>query len=451
MAGAWGRLLGAGSAVLLVAALLAGTRAGAAPSGPRYKEIVTKVAPGLTLTKIVEPKVPRRTFVLSVDLTKPLTMDVGLAFDRIGKTERTTSIASRHGAIAAVNGDFWIPSSGPVHPFAEDGDLKKSSEVPGIGFAVSVDEQQVFIARPDQAVGLVEVDTGETWTIDTMNDGPPGLGEIAAYSPTGGTAEVPPAYACSARLLTLGSPRLKVPEPGVERDFSVDQVGCSAEPMTTNGGVVLAAKPASDEALRLLSLTVGETVRATWSFGWPGVFDSIGGVPLLVSHGEVAVEACDTAFCRRNPRTGVGVTSDGHLLLVVVDGRQPKKYSIGMGLVTFAQLFVDRGALWAMNLDGGGSSTMVVNGEVVNRPSDESGERPVQSALLVLPGPDDGEIPPAIGAGASGPGRAVLLDPGSTGGMLDALARGAWGSPLDLSKDLQRALELFRERFRAVR
>ena len=107
MAGVRRSLWVAGSVVLLAAALLAGTRADAAPSAPRYKEIVTEVAPGLTLTEIVEPKIPRRTFVLSVDLTQPLTVDVGLAFERIGKTEPTSSIASRHGAIAAVNGDFW--------------------------------------------------------------------------------------------------------------------------------------------------------------------------------------------------------------------------------------------------------------------------------------------------------------------------------------------------------
>jgi exopolysaccharide biosynthesis protein len=85
----------------------------------------------------------------------------------------------------------------------------------------------------------------------------------------------------------------------------------------------------------------------------------------------------------------VGFTADGKVLMVVVDGRQ-KKWSIGLTLNQFARLFKRLGAVYALNLDGGGSSTMVINGEVVNRPS--SGfERRVTNALLVLPGPDPGE------------------------------------------------------------
>ncbi|MGQ9619067.1 MAG: phosphodiester glycosidase family protein [Candidatus Aminicenantia bacterium] len=86
----------------------------------------------------------------------------------------------------------------------------------------------------------------------------------------------------------------------------------------------------------------------------------------------------------RHPRTGIGISKNGKMIfMVVVDGRQPN-LSIGMTLDEFAELFIKLGCYNALNLDGGGSSTMWVKGEVVNSPSDPTGERPVSDGLLVL-------------------------------------------------------------------
>ncbi len=204
---------------------------------------------------------------------------------------------------------------------------------------------------------------------------------------------------------------------------------------------MLTANPSSPEAGVLASMASGDVVRLGWSFGWRGVLDSLGGAPLLVKKGRLAVVECESAFCARNPRTGVGFTPNGKLLFVVVDGRRTQ--SRGMSLVQFAQLFRRLGASRAMNLDGGGSSTMWVRGKAVNRPSDGR-QRPVSSALIVLPGPDRGEPSPLMGSASAGTSwplehglgrkipepptsRAPLLDPASTGGLLDALARGDIG------------------------
>ena len=119
---------------------------------------------------------------------------------------------------------------------------------------------------------------------------------------------------------------------------------------------------------------------------------------MLLSDGLDVVGTCVGAVCGRNPRTGVGVTADGKILLVVVDGRQPK-WSVGATMHEFARIFRQLGATRAMNLDGGGSTTMVVNGEVMNRPSDGE-ERRISTAVLVLrdptpasPGPNGGAQP----------------------------------------------------------
>src|SRR5439155_14818521 len=112
------------------------------------------------------------------------------------------------------------------------------------------------------------------------------------------------------------------------------------------------------------------------------------------------------------------------ILIAVVDGRQ-KHWSMGYTLASFAQFFIDRGAVWAMNMDGGGSSAMVVNGEVKNRPSDGH-ERAVGSSLLVLLGAPQAPVP-YTGPSHAAAGQAALHDPGSTGGLLAALADGAFG------------------------
>ena len=112
----------------------------------------------------------------------------------------------------------------------------------------------------------------------------------------------------------------------------------------------------------------------------------VGGGPLLVEKGVVNVRsreesiAPDIAYGRA-PRTGIGIKADGTVLLMVVDGRS--QYSAGMSLKEFATYLKRFGAVSAVNLDGGGSSEMVLDGKIMNRPSDGS-ERPVSIGLGIF-------------------------------------------------------------------
>ncbi len=117
--------------------------------------------------------------------------------------------------------------------------------------------------------------------------------------------------------------------------------------------------------------------------------DIIGGGPRIVRAGKVSVEV-DAEGQRkgfdteRHPRTAIGFTRDCRfLILVVVDGRQPG-FSLGMSLYELAELLLEFGCHEALNLDGGGSSTMVIRNRVVNSPSDITGPRPVAGALLIV-------------------------------------------------------------------
>ncbi|MFI8950104.1 phosphodiester glycosidase family protein [Streptomyces sp. NPDC053750] len=86
---------------------------------------------------------------------------------------------------------------------------------------------------------------------------------------------------------------------------------------------------------------------------------------------------------KRNPRTLAGVDAVGRTVLVTADGRSTD--SLGLSITESAEVAKSLGLRDAVNLDGGGSTTMVTNGTVINTPSDAAGERPVGDALLILP------------------------------------------------------------------
>ncbi len=125
--------------------------------------------------------------------------------------------------------------------------------------------------------------------------------------------------------------------------------------------------------------------------------ESVGGRPLLAADsviaGQVDTEGQAGFAASRHPRTAVGIAADGRrLLLVVVDGRQ-RPYSDGMTLRELANLMLALGAPDAINLDGGGSTTLVFADpdsggllRIANRPSDPAGERPVGDALAIVQG-----------------------------------------------------------------
>ncbi|HEX2241330.1 MAG TPA: phosphodiester glycosidase family protein [Actinomycetota bacterium] len=375
-------------AIALVIALLMPLAAGQARK-PRTRS--TEIAPGVTYTVIRDYKPAWRIRVLSVDLRRASTLDVALAQDRLPGLETTSSMAARHGALAALNGDFALPSGRPVHAFAMDGALVQTPQAWSRNFAARADETATYIGHPEHAASFAEFDTGLIHSIELINEQIRRDKQIALYTRFGGSLERPPTFACSARLMDLETPHLNADGTSVEALQQVDAVACSDRRMAKRGGSVLAAGAQSTRAPEIATLLPGEQLRHGWTFGWPGILDSIGGNPTLIEGGLVATANVtgEGGFFARHPRSGIGTTPDGHVLLVAVDGRQPK-YSVGMTLQEFADLFVRLGADWALNLDGGGSTAMVVNGTLVNRPS--SGyERAVSSALLVLPGADPGE------------------------------------------------------------
>ncbi|MCR4763759.1 MAG: phosphodiester glycosidase family protein [Lachnospiraceae bacterium] len=108
--------------------------------------------------------------------------------------------------------------------------------------------------------------------------------------------------------------------------------------------------------------------------------------PALVTDGEVAVEANEEVgkAMQSNPRTAIGVIDDLHYVFVVADGRTSE--NAGLALHDLADFMKDLGAATAYNLDGGGSSAMIFEGEVINNPTTsgrQTGERKVSDIVYI--------------------------------------------------------------------
>ncbi|MGH2819627.1 MAG: phosphodiester glycosidase family protein [Actinomycetota bacterium] len=461
---------------IFILSLTSGTLAATGPhdthAAGRYRRRSVRIAPGLRLIRMVDVRAPNRIRVLSVDPASRMTVDTVLSNNRLPGVERTSAMARRRDAIAAVNGDYSLPWGRPPHVFAEDGILKASPIPWGRAFAISRDEQDVYIRHPRVSIRVTDTRRAVSWRVADWNVGKPRAGKIAAVTPAGAKHLRPPRRACSIRLFPASRRRWDVGQLGVKRDYRVDMVRCAFRRLRLRGGIVLSSRRGGRRAAQIKALRRGDIVPLEWELGWRGVLDVVGGNPTVVERGRVSVTRCKQSFCARHPRTGVGVTAEGKILLVTVDGR--RRRSVGMTPLQFGRLFRRLGARWALNLDGGGSTTMVVRNRIVNRPSDPAGERGVSSALLVLPNGDRSEREPApprnpqpgASAATSAPGaptergenlapraepelegaavRAMIRDPASTGGMLDAARAGAFGPATRLPRALRGVVARFR-------
>jgi exopolysaccharide biosynthesis protein len=135
-----------------------------------------------------------------------------------------------------------------------------------------------------------------------------------------------------------------------------------------------------DETQTTAERLVADGVWNTLSFG-PAIVEN-GAAVDGIEHVEVDTNFGNHSIQGDQPRTAVGAVSANHLVFVVVDGRSTG-YSAGVTLPELAQIMVDLGARTAYNLDGGGSSTMVFNGSLVNNPLGKGKERGTSDILYI--------------------------------------------------------------------
>ncbi len=327
---------------------------------------------------------PVKINLLRLDLTK-VYLHAKLGMDQIVGTETTSSIAARHGAVAAINSGFFrldnsIFAGTPAGVLKMGTFLSESNNGrTALEILNSSHRTDVVIERVNMSAKInVE---GELYDVGINRQR--GENDVVIY-----TNEF------SRTTLTDSK--------GVE--FIVmnrivggvhDARGSSIIPAT--GFVISASGTKRELFMKMLrsGTAVFTTYKSSSAHDGPAVsgmnlaHNVIGGVPQLIKNGKIDItweqEKAGRAFVfNRHPRTAVAKLKDGKFLMVTVDGRQPA-VSVGMTLPELADYLLFLGAIDAMNLDGGGSTTMVLDGKVVNKPSDPNGERKIGDAILVTP------------------------------------------------------------------
>jgi hypothetical protein len=199
------------------------------------------------------------------------------------------------------------------------------------------------------------------------------------------TVDVGASY-CRTALSPVGG-AVPAADGAIQQDYDVASSSCSSDPIPDTDADVVTALDGTPEGAAVSALT--GRVTYTWRVhpAANGVSVVLGGNVTLVHGGEVSTDITMNSgsfYDTHAARTAVCTMRDQTLLLVAVDGGQPG-YSIGMTPRQLADYLVSLGCFDALNLDGGGSTALVVDGVLANRPSDHAGQRAVSTSLFVAP------------------------------------------------------------------
>ncbi len=300
--------------------------------------------------------------------------------------ETTSSIAARCGAVAAVNAGFFRTTGTyrgePSGVLSLNGKLI-SEPIDGraaFGLITNSSHAQIIFGHLKFS-GYVETVRARRLPVNGINR-PRGADELIAYTPEFHRTTLTSRDGCEAivrrnRIVRIRDGRgstniptgeLVISAHGRARDWVLDnfRIGSSVR-----------------VEMKLLPVEAGTAEL------WRRASYIVGGGPQLIKGGRVAISFEEEGIAEkfvtdRHPRTAIAESKDGRVLIATVDGRQPG-VSAGMSLGELANLLLEFGADEAINLDGGGSTTMVISDKLANTPSDQTGERPVSDAILIFP------------------------------------------------------------------
>jgi len=331
----------------------------------------------------------------------------------IAQRTTTSALAQQTHATVAVNGGYFVTSDADGFQGVPSGLAAYHGQLQ----ATAVGDRAALVLRNghpsiEHLVSTVTLTTGNTAEpVDGINRRP-GLVRDCGRPNLQPTTQPRQDVTCTAGndtvLFTAQFGAALPTGPGIQAVFDatghVVAVGARGGSIPTGGSAVQAiGAPAT---WLQAHLTVGAITRVDSSLrddrtGQPQPLDSATAIvsagPTLLRDGHPAVDAVTEGFLDphdlsfgfafsevRQPRTLAGIDASGRLLLVTVDGRGPG-VSEGLTLTELASLARQLGAREAMNLDGGGSTAMTVDGQLVTHPSDTTGERAVGDAVTITP------------------------------------------------------------------
>ena len=289
---------------------------------------------------------------LSTNVNTNLNVVPAIASKTLASKSKISNIAQRENAIVAINGGYFKPQTGvplgtlminkkvytgPIYDRVAMGIFDEGYGMARVKLKASVDTN----------IGGLKIDNVNqprmlsTHTIVYTRD----WGKISPVSPKYG-----------AQLV-------------VEND-KVIEFSSSNAIISQNGFVIVGPRKKLETIANAKKLKLNIQINPEWK----DVNHIVSGGPYLVKNGEVYVDMTAQKLASvggRNPRTAIGYTKDNHLIMLTADGREGS--SIGLTLMELAELMKEFGCINAMNLDGGGSTVMYVQGEVVNKPTVKGG------------------------------------------------------------------------------
>lgn len=323
----------------------------------------------IKLTKYYSGR-PVRINLVEVDLKVASNIQVQplLSNSQELQSRRTISnIAKDKNLIAAVNGTYFKPQTGvPLGTLMIDGKVYTGPVYDRVAMGIFDDGFDVARIQLNASIE----GSGVKVKVDNINQPRMLSTYVLVYTPEWGKySPYAPKYGMSLRVaegkITKASANpLDIPENGY----------------VISGPKKLLQPLLKDKNVKLDIKTVPE---------WKNVRHIISGGPYLVKDSEVFVDMTAQklgAIGGRNPRTAIGYTSDHNLILMVADGREGS--SIGMTLMELANFMKSIGCIGAINLDGGGSTVMYVNGQVVNKPQVKGGI-PLSNAFVLTENVDN--------------------------------------------------------------
>ncbi|MGE5437408.1 MAG: DUF4623 domain-containing protein [Syntrophothermus sp.] len=337
---------------------------------------------------------PYKIKILEVDLTQPgIKLETVLAKDLLGNGfEKTSSMAKRnerpnHYVLGAVNGDYFGISN-PEDPYGftnssmiDDYEVIAGKTVNRTSFGFYGDNKPIFDIL--SFTGSVTSKTNTSFNIKYVNK-QRGSDQLILFNKYFGD---------TTRTNTYGTEvKLELISPVIVNDtmlFVVLEKESGIGNMHIDGKYVLSGNGTAQTYLNN-NVNIGDTLKVvlTTTPNKGMIKGLLGGGPRLITNGVrpadfVNLEGFGTDHVNGlHPRTALGINQDStKLFMIVEDGRQT--ISEGMGLATLADYMISIGCYQGVNLDGGGSSTMVIRGGVVNSPSDGA-ERSCANALLCV-------------------------------------------------------------------
>jgi hypothetical protein len=360
----------------------------AAFAAPAHAADPVDLMPAVTYEKIVQ-FTPHGAVVLHV-LTAPKPDPAGLYQlapvlghgTVLGGRERVTQIekdVSSQATVAGINGDFFNATSGQPAGVLMSGGVLVHPPLAGRS-SIGIDSSGLLHVDRVKFFGTWK-GTGQRRPLNGLNQ-TPAPGQVILFTPSYGPKV--PVVPGAAEVLLRPFPAA-VPNADLAANVTAVSVN-GGEAIPPDGAILMATGSIAAKLQAEAPVGTTLTARLILQPAWAGVAFALGGGPVLVRSSTAVFHSLEDftndQVTQRDPRAAVGQLADGRVILVGVDGRQPG-YSVGLTSFELAQTLQRLGAVTGSAVDSGGSVTVAFDGQLLNRPSDPGGERPVKEALLV--------------------------------------------------------------------